>query len=106
MSQYEIALSLEELRDENEELQLQIEELKLRLSQYENVETSSTRSDSVSEWNEWPYRWATGGWKNVAQRFHSIHSNLGFINLSCGNRRSTRRFQQSKNSHDVELTLL
>ena len=38
MSQHEYALRVEELRDHNEELQLQIEELKTRLSQYEEVE--------------------------------------------------------------------
>jgi hypothetical protein len=109
MSQHKYALHLEELRDLNEELQLQIEELKLRLSQYENVEQggSSTRSDAdVSEWTEWPYCWFVNGWNRTAQRFHSFHATLQGENLARRNVRAQRCYEQQNGLHDAELTLL
>lgn len=116
MSQHEYALHLEELRDLNEELQLQIEELKLRLSQYklrlsqyEDVEQSesSTRSDAnVSEWSEWPYCWFVNGWSRTAQRFHSFHATLQGGSLARRNLRVQRSYKQQNGLHDAELTLL
>ncbi|HVF84841.1 MAG TPA: hypothetical protein VM821_02580 [Abditibacteriaceae bacterium] len=109
MSQREYALQLEELRDLNEELQLQIEELKLRLSQYEEVEQSesSTRSDAnVSEWAEWPFCWFVNGWSRTAERFHSFHVTLQDESLARRNVRARRCYEKQNNLHDAELTLL
>ena len=108
MSQHEYALHLEELRDLNEELQLQIEELKLRLSQYEEVEESSTRSsdEQVSEWAEWPYCWFVSGWSRTAQRFHSFHATLQDEVLARRNVRGHRCYEKQNGLHDAELTLL
>ena len=109
MSQREYALQLEELRDLNEELQLQIEELKLRLSQYEEVEQgeSSTRSDAdASEWAEWPYCWFVNGWSRTTERFHSFHATLQDASLARRNVRAQHCYDKQNGSHDAELTLL
>ena len=108
MSQHEYALRVEELRDHNEELQLQIEELKTRLSQYEEVDESSTRSadDDVSQWAEWPYCWFVGGWSRTAQRFHSFHATLQVEKLARQNLRAQRCYEKQNGFDDAELTLL
>ena len=109
MSQREYALQVEELRDLNEELQLQIEELKLRLSQYEEVEQgeSSTRNaENVSEWSEWPYCWFVNGWSQTAQRFHSFHATLQGEVLARRNLRAQRCYEKQNSLCDSELTLL
>ncbi len=107
MSQREHAVQLAELLDENEVLQLQIDELKSRLSQYEEVEESSTQSEAnVSEWAEWPYCWFVNGWNQTAQRFHSLHATLQEKSLAQRNLRGQRRFQQQNCLDDAELHLL
>ena len=108
MSQHEYALRVEELRDHNEELQLQIEELKQRLSQYEEVEESSTRSsdEPVSEWAKWPYCWFVNGWNRTAERFHSFHAALQGEKLAQENRRAERRFQEQNGLDNADLHLV
>ena len=107
MPQHENDLYVEELRDENEELSLQVEELKLRLSQYENVDTSSTRSDeNRSEWSEWPYCWFASGWERTANRFHSFYKIVHHARLTRQNIGAARCFQKRSNSDEAELTLM
>lgn len=120
MSQHEFAPVSETLNHENLQLLQHIDYLEERLSQYENVptlqetlemsreETSDDRVSSVSEWNVWPYSWATATWQTTTERLHSFHGRLQVartIKLRVLKEARDRRGFSQAHCDDAELTL-